>query len=165
VDSHGNVTTPLIENECRDHLLDRLRDRLKSYSIAGAVPEARRGEATRADMLLLTGAGRNLPVEAKRHYNPDIWVAAATQLQAYAADEGADGFGIYLVFWFGNDIEPTPVRPNGEDGPMSGAELEAMLKCDLSPDLRARTDVIVFDVSNPKASATAKPRKKRRSEA
>lgn len=165
VDSNGKVTKPLIENECRDHLLDRLRDRLKPYRIAAAVPEARRGEGTRADILMLTGAGRNLPVEAKRHYNRDIWVAASTQLQGYAADEGADGFGIYLVFWFGNDAVPTPSRPTGENGPMTATELETMLKGGLSPDLLARTDVIVFDVSNPKAPATAKPRKKRKSQA
>lgn len=165
VDSKGKVTTPLIENECRDHLLERLRDRLKSYRIAAAVPEARRGEETRADMLVLTGAGRNLPVEAKRHYNSDIWVAASTQLQGYTADEGADGFGIYLVFWFGNNVVPTPARPTGENGPMTATELESMLKDELSPDLRARTDVIVFDVSNPKVPATAKPRKKRAAKA
>jgi hypothetical protein len=91
VDSVGKVTDPLIENQCRDQLLDRLRDRLGPYRIAAAIPEARRGEETRADMLILTGAGRNLPVEAKRHFHPNIWTAAATQLQCYAAAEGADG--------------------------------------------------------------------------
>ena len=61
VDSESKVTRPLIENECRDHLLDRLRDRLKKYQIAAALPEARRGAETRADVLMLTGAGRNSP--------------------------------------------------------------------------------------------------------
>jgi hypothetical protein len=161
VDSKGKVTTPLIENECRDHLLDRLRDRLQPYKIAAAAPEARRGEETRADVLVLTFAGRNLPVEAKRHFHPDIWVAASTQLQGYAADDAADGIGIYLVFWFGNDASPTPARPDGGQGPASANELERMLATDLPPDLRLRTDVIVFDVSNPAAHSGAKPRKKR----
>jgi hypothetical protein len=161
VDSDGKVTKPLIENECRDHLLDRLRDRLKKYQIAAALPEARRGAETRVDMLALTGAGRNLPVEAKRHFHPDIWVAAATQLQGYAATPGADGLGIYLVFWFGNDAHPTPARPDGSAGPSSGAELEAMLITDLPADLRYRTDVVVFDVSNPSASVVKKPRRKK----
>lgn len=165
VDSTGKVTTPLVENECRDHLLERLRDRLQRYQIVAAIPEARRGERTRADMLILTGAGRNLPVEAKRHYHAEIWQAASSQLQGYAAEEGADGFGIYLVFWFGNDVEPTPARPDGTDGPMSAVDLEAMLASDLPLDLRARTDVIVFDVSNSQAPATAKPRKKRTAKA
>jgi hypothetical protein len=38
-----------------------------------------------------------------------------------------------------------------------------MLVGDLAPDLRARTDVFVFDVSDPKAPTTAAPRKKRSS--
>jgi len=162
VDSDGKVTKPLIENECRDHLLDRLRDRLKKYQIAAALPEARRGEETRADVLMLTGAGRNLPVEAKRHFHEDIWVAAATQLQGYAAAPGADGLGVYLVFWFGNDASPTPARPDGNAGPTTGAELEAMLVGDLPADLKERTDVIVFDVADPCASGVKKPRQKAR---
>jgi hypothetical protein len=112
-------------------------------------------------MLVLTGAGRNLPIEAKRHFHADIWVAASTQLQGYAADPGADRFGIYLVFWFGNDASPTPARPCGGDGPASASELEAMLVGDLSQELRARTDVIVFDVSDPEASGRRRPRKRR----
>jgi len=161
VDSAGKVIKPLIENECRDHLLDRLRDRLKKYQVAAALPEARRGEETRADVLMLTGAGRNLPVEAKRHFHPDIWTAAATQLQGYAAALGADGLGVYLVFWFGNDAHPTPARPDGNAGPATGAELEAMLVGDLPADLEERTDVIVFDVSDPSAAGVKKPRRKK----
>jgi hypothetical protein len=112
-------------------------------------------------MLMLTGTGRNLPLEAKRHFHPDIWTAASTQLQGYAAADGADGRGIYLVFWFGNEASPTPSRPDGSDGPKSARELEAMLVSDIGPDLGPRTDVIVFDVSDPKAPTTAAPRKKR----
>lgn len=45
--SHGEVIDPLIENECRNYLLDRLRDRLAKYQIAAAMLEAARGEGTR----------------------------------------------------------------------------------------------------------------------
>jgi hypothetical protein len=163
LDPRGRPTKPRIENECRDHLLERLQDRLKRYRIAAAIPEARRAEETRVDMLMLTGAGRNLPVEAKRHYHPDIWTAASTQLQGYAAAEGADGHGIYLVFWFGNEATPTPARPDGSEGPRSARELEALLATDLGPDLGPRTDVVVFDVSDLEAPGTGAPRKKRSS--
>jgi len=155
------VDTPLVENQCRDRLLDRLRDRLKKYGIAAAVPEARRGEETRTDMLIFSGAGRNLPIEVKRHFHQDIWIAASTQLQDYTADPGADGFGIYLVFWFGNGEGPTPARSDGSVGPMSAAELEPMLAGDLSPEVRTRTDVIVFDVSSPHTAGLRKPRRRR----
>ena len=101
-------------------------------------------------MLLLIGAGRNL-IEAKRDFHPKIWTAASTQLQGYSADEGSDGFGMYLVFWFGNDTTPTPARPDGTDGPRWAIELESILMGDLSPDLSARTDAIVFDLIEPQS--------------
>jgi hypothetical protein len=161
LDSQGKPTEPRIENECRDHLLERLQDTLRPYQIAAALPEARRGEETRVDMLMLTSSGRGLPVEAKRHFHRDIWTAASTQLQGYTAAEGANGRGVYLVFWFGNEASPTPARPDRSAGPNSALELESMLVGELAPDLRARTDVIVFDVSDPEAPGTAAPRKKR----
>jgi hypothetical protein len=111
-------------------------------------------------MLVLTGAGRNLPIEAKRHFNAEIWVAASAQLQDYATDPGADGFGIYLVFWFGDDRSLTPPRPDGGARPTSAIELEAMLARDLPAYLQARTDVIVFDVSD--RQATKPPEVRRR---
>jgi hypothetical protein len=154
--TNGNVTTPLIENECRDNLLDRLGDRLEKFRIAAAIPEARRGEATRTDVLVLSGAGRNLPIEIKRHFHPDLWTAAATQLQGYASDPGAAGIGIYFVFWFGDVVQSTPARPDGRNKPTSAEELEAMLVEGLDADLVDRTDVIVFDVSNPGATRPAK---------
>lgn len=161
VDATGSVTAPLIENQCRDHLLDRLHDRLTPYKIAAALPEARRAEETRSDMLIVSGAGRNLPIEAKRHFHPGIWTAASTQLQGYAAVKGADGFSIYLVFWFGNNTSPLPVRPDGSDRPTSAADLETMLLQDLSPALRAKTDVVVFDVSKPEVPPKTRARKGR----
>jgi hypothetical protein len=147
VGSRGRVEKPLIENECRDNLLDRLLDRLAKYHVAAAQPEVRRGEGTRADIAIVSGAGRNLPIEAKRHFHPDLWNAAATQLQGYASDPGADGFGIYLVFWFGNEQSRTPARPDGTTGPSSAPELEGMLANDLPVDLKQTTDIVVFDVS------------------
>ena len=91
-----------------------------------------------------------------------LQTAASTQLQGYAAADGGDGRGIYLVFWFGNEASPTPARPDGSDGPRSARELESMLVGDLAPDLRAHTDVIVFDVCDPEAPTTAPPRRRRR---
>jgi hypothetical protein len=148
-DRSGAPDHPRIENECRNELLDRLRDRLHKYGIAAAVPEAQRAEDTRADMLVLTGVGRNLPIEAKRHLHRELWTAASTQLQNYTSDPCADGNGIYLVFWFGDDYQPTPARPDRGPRATSASELEEMLVHDLPTYLRPRTDVIVFDLSRP----------------
>lgn len=156
VGSRGTVEKPLIENECRDNLLDRLLDRLAKYHIAAAEPEVRRGEGTRADVVIVSGAGRNLPIEAKRHFHADLWKAAATQLQVYASDPGADGFGIYLVFWFGNGRGRMPPRPDGTVGPSSASQLEEMLANDLPDDLKQTTNIVVFDVSDQSAAKSGK---------
>ena len=160
VDSDGKPTKPLIENECRDRLLERLRDRLQPYKIAPPMPEARRADETRADIISLTAVGHSVPIEAKRNNHAEVWTAAATQLQGYAHSAGADGHGIYLVFWFGNSPNKTPSRPDGSNGPETAARMEAMLKADLPAEIASKTEVVVFDVSNPKISPT-KPRKSR----
>lgn len=164
-DKYETPVDPKVENVARDITLNRLQDRLAKYRIAIAGAEVRRAAGTRADVLAVTGAGRNLPIEAKRHYHADLWDAAAGQLQGYAADEGADGYGILLVFWYG-DVEPTPPRADGQVS-TTAAELEAFLVGDLSPELRARTDIVVLDVSAPerarpkpkKADVAARPKK------
>lgn len=146
-DSKGDVEKPRIENECRDHLLDRLRDRLERYKIIASLPESRRQEQTRADMLILSVAGKSLPIEVKRHYNGELWTAPSEQLQPYTLAEGSDGYGIYLVFWFGTDVGKLPGRKDKAELPETAPELEKMLIADLSPQDREQIRVIVFDVS------------------
>ncbi|WP_172724486.1 NACHT domain-containing protein [Neorhizobium tomejilense] len=150
----GAATTPQIENEDRDRLLELLRVRLERYSIVASLPEARRGENTRADVLLLSHAGKNLPIEAKRHYNRELWSAPLDQLAGYAADAGADGFGIYLVFWFGAEF-PLPRRSEGEPLPSSAEALEMMVANDIPRHLQDKLAVVVLDVSRPAAMVTA----------
>ncbi|NKJ47631.1 hypothetical protein CIC12_12935 [Burkholderia sp. SG-MS1] len=164
VDSNGKPTSPLIENECRDRLLERIRDRLRPYKIVPPMPEARRADETRADIISLTASGHTVPIEAKRNNHEDVWTAAATQLQGYASSVGADGHGVYLVFWFGNSPNKTTSRPDGSDGPMTATEMEKMLKADLPADISIKTEVIVFDVSDPRSKG-AKPRKPRKPKA
>lgn len=148
-DQNGNATKALIENECRNHLLERLKDRLGPYQISAAIPEAQCAEGTRVDILMLSGAGSNLPIEAKRHFNEAVWSAASGQLQGYATAAGADRYGIYLVFWFGSDYEQTPKVPDKSAKPDSAEKMEQML-CEKLPEaLRAFTEIVVFDVSRP----------------
>ena len=54
------------------------------------------------DLVVLQGPDRLLPMEAKHHYNAEIWTAWRTQLdRLYSKDAKAGGLGIYLVFWSG----------------------------------------------------------------
>lgn len=153
-DEYGAATEPQIENEDRDRLLELLRPRFTGYGIAASLPEARRGENTRVDVLMLSHAGKNLPIEAKRHYNGELWTAASTQLAGYAPDPNACGFGIYLVFWFGTEFN-APKRSDGAAGPESAEALEAMLVDDLPLHLKEKLSVVVLDVSRPQSMIEA----------
>lgn len=153
-DGYGAATEPQIENEDRDRLLELLRPQLERYGIAASIPEARRGENTRADILMLSHAGKNLPIEAKRHYNDELWTAASIQLAGYAADPDACGFGIYLVFWFGTEFK-TPKREDGSNLPQSAEALEAMLTNDLPLHMRDKLSVVVLDMARPQSMIAA----------
>jgi hypothetical protein len=159
-DENGFATRPQIENEDRDRLLELLRPRLDRYGIAASLPEARRAENTRVDILLISHAGKNLPIEAKRHYNNELWTAPVEQLGGYAADEGAFGYGIYLVFWFGAEF-PTPARKDRKVRPTTAAELEELLQNDLPLAMQNQISIIVLDVSRPEAMITATQRDKK----
>ena len=160
-DSYGAATEPQIENEDRDRLLELLRLRFERYGIVASFPEARRGENTRADVLLLSHTGKNLPIEAKRHYNDELWTAPANQLAGYASDEQACGFGIYLVLWFGTEFR-TPARDDGLEAPDSAETLETMLTNDLPSQLKDKLTIVVLDMSRPQSmiEATRKRRSK-----
>lgn len=151
-DKNGKAVNPKIENVCRDQALTVIRPKLESFSVDLALSEAQRAGGRRADILLATGAGRNLPIEAKRHYNTELWTAVTEQLQDYADDPGADGFGIYLVFWFGLSAGALPKAPAGIAKPSNAKDLERTLKEMLSQEYRERFDVIVLDVEPPKKS-------------
>jgi hypothetical protein len=147
LDGYSRPIDPRNENECRSQVLDLLEVAMQHYCVIAAIPEGQRVNDTRSDMLVLGYAGSNLPVEAKRHYNDELWTAPVDQLEPYTRAPGASGFGIYLVFWFGGRFSP-PTRPDGKT-PASADALSALLHCDLPEALRARLTVMVFDVSVP----------------
>ncbi|MFA4939495.1 hypothetical protein [Brevundimonas sp.] len=151
--SPGNVTarTPREENDCRDLVLDRLRDRLIRFGMRAhhAFPEARRRNDRRADILMIGEEAANLPVEAKRHMHPALWKAAGSQLKDYARSPGSAGQGVYLVFWFGPGTPPTPAPPAGIARISDAQGLKDALTSHLKPALRPLTDVIVIDVTPP----------------
>lgn len=154
-DSNGNVKEPRIENLCRDRLLERLLDRLERYKITDALAEAQRPEDTRADMLVLNGAGKSLPIEVKRHYHAKLWTAPEAQLKGYTRAEGSEGYGIYLVFWFGLLVGAIPARKDQLAKPTTAQALEDMLIADLAAEDREQLGVLVFDVSKEATSASA----------
>ncbi len=137
---------PKNENDCRDLLLERLRDRLVPLGIH-VVPERRAADDKRADMRVeYTATGQHLavPIEIKKENNDSLWLAWRDQLQAlYAIDPAADGHGIYLVLWFGHRPRSSPEgeRPTGAEA------LEQLLTERVPSKDRTRLAVRVLDLS------------------
>ena len=153
---HGNTSdwrqywttgfeVPEHEETCRDRLLSDLKRDLWRYD-ARAEPEGRYAEDKRADIKVFAG-GAAVPVEIKKSTHRELWTAIRTQLMAnYMPDVEADGYGIYLVLWFGAEL----CQNDAEGQPASSAEdLRTRLLGGLSAAERRKLSVCVFDVSMP----------------
>jgi hypothetical protein len=115
-DQHGKVTQPRIENECRDRLFELLRVRMEAYGVTAVMPEARRGENTRADVLMLSHAGMNLPIEAKRGHNDELWTAPDKQLRGVRSRRTRSRFR-----HLSRVLVRKRVRPSGPSGQRPGS--------------------------------------------
>ena len=139
---------PKHENSCRDALLSRLRERL--VGTADAKPEGNYANDRRADIRVACG-NFHVPIEVKKDSHRELWSAVRDQLLAYYAEDPAtDGYGIYLVLWFGEQGPPPPDGPP----PRSAGELETRLTESLSAAEARRVVVCVVDVSRPPAAGT-----------
>ena len=148
LDRYDRPTHPGRENACRRVLLDQLRPRLDSLGI-DAQPGGRYANDKRSDIRVAYG-GFNVPIEIKRSCHRELWSAIRTQLIGdYAPDPGADGQGVYLVFWFG-DAEGCRPTPRSGARPSSPGELRRTLLDTLTAAERRKISVCVIDVSNPR---------------
>lgn len=135
---------PKVENSCRHAVLAALQEHLPPE--VDAVPEGHYAAGRRAD-IRASCSGFNVPVEIKRNSDPNLWSALRTQLiPSYTTDPATEGYGIYLVLWFGAD--QTQRDPNGMR-PATPGELEQQLKDTLTPDDARKIAVIVMDVTKP----------------
>ena len=90
----------------------------------------------------------NIPIEVKPYDKPDLWTAIHKQLiPRYVRDPGTAGYGIYLVFWFGNlkgrNVKRSPIG----ESPKNPTQLEAMLYAQLSCEERQHVQIRVIDCS------------------
>ena len=136
---------PKDENLCRDRLLSELQIRLEQVGVH-ADPEVVYANDGRAD-IRVSCQGFKVPVEIKKSNSKDLWRAIQRQLvERYATDPGAQGHGIYLVFWFGRD------HCHGHRSgcrPRDAADLEERLVKTLTPNGARKVTVVVIDVSRP----------------
>ena len=152
LDGHNHPTRPRPENAGRDAVLSDLKQRLVGLGV-DAQPEGVYADDKRAD-IRVSFEGFNVPVEIKRSCHSDVWTAVREQLIAkYTRDPGADGFGIYLVFWFGDTSVCRPTKC-GDWSPKTADEVRQRLEESLPIHENGLISICVVDVSLP-------PRKRR----
>ena len=148
--SHGKPGQPKVENSCRSALrtlLDpHLPDPVKTQ------PEAQHANQARADIVVAAGRFQ-VPIEVKKNSARDLWSALRDQLIGkYAVDPASDGYGVYVVFWFGSDQQrrrSDGVRPNSPE------TLEMLLRESLGEVEARKISICVLDLSPPQAQETS----------
>ena len=139
----GQPPKPKIEENCRDALLSDLLQMLPED--VSAQPEGQYAGDRRSDIRVEYKAAFHVPVEIKKSTNRNLWSGMHDQLMRYySSDPGSDGFGIYLVFWFGPHLTQKPPDGSIPDGP---EELRKQLQATLSPEDARKITVTVIDVS------------------
>ena len=138
------VDLPAHEDDCRDRLVSDLNlGPLLRFGVR-AEPEGRYADAKRADIKVL-GADAAVPVEIKKSTHRELWTAMRSQLMAkYATDTQAEGYGIYLVLWFGE----AHCQPDSEGRRAHSADdLRARLLATLDEVESRKISVCMIDVS------------------
>ena len=135
---------PKHEDSCRDALLSGLRQRLPGG--VDAQPEGQYANDKRSDMRI-TYSDVSLPVEVKKNTHRDLWSAPREQLiSKYTSDPNTEGYGIYLVFWFGAALTQAPaVGPR----PATPEELRRQLEATLTDEEARKISICVIDVATP----------------
>lgn len=75
----------------------------------------------------------------------------------YGRETSSDGYGIYLVFWFGGTR--MPVAGDGGAKPKTPKELQQRLAATVPLELRDKIAVLVVDCEKPPTPSSAKKRK------
>ena len=146
-DSHTRPTNPRTEDACRKALLSDLQARLGLLGI-DAQQEVVYAGNKRSD-IGVSFAGFKVAVEIKRSCHRDLWTAVRSQLiEKYTRDPGAAGYGIYLVFWFGDTEKCRPKKCGGWT-PETAEDVRLRIQQSLNDQEERLITVCVVDVSTP----------------
>ncbi|HEX3553156.1 MAG TPA: hypothetical protein VIA62_08000 [Thermoanaerobaculia bacterium] len=143
--SGDKLQSPVVENDARSRLSDLLNERLRPLGITAEI-EAHYSGGNRGDLKVIYKMMK-IPVEVKRHYNSEVWTAPMTQLkEKYTIDPASKGYGIYLVFWFGEDKGlRLPAVPAGMARPKTAAEMQSALRQIYSGEEWSRIEFFCID--------------------
>ncbi len=141
---------PRDEDYCRDRLVEFLRLRLSPLNIL-VEPEGHMAADKRADIMVFGPKQLKLPVEVKRDKHNELWTALMNQLERlYARDPEANGYGIYLVIYFGPERKGNIAsHPQGALLTGSPEELQRLLNASIPDIHQNKISCIVVDVSPP----------------
>ncbi|MDD3288856.1 MAG: ATP-binding protein [Alphaproteobacteria bacterium] len=144
--SHSDPTTPKPENDCRDRLVERLKDKVLAQGVAVST-ETRSSNEKRIDIKARCLGDNFIPIEVKLQKNRELWTAPKEQLyDRYMSDNKCSGHGIYLAFWHGQDL-PTCAYPDRQACISNAKELKALLEAHIRKQGLGGIEVFVFDVS------------------
>ena len=147
-DAHRRPTSPKHEDSCRDAILGNLDTRLPQG--VDSQPEGQYSRDKRAD-IRVSYQGFNVPIEIKKNNHTKLWSSAKNQLiKKYVIDPGTDGYGIYLVLWFGKDQTQPPASGPRPADPES---LKQQLNATLSESEARKIAICVIDVSKESSHA------------
>ena len=140
---------PRGEDRCTDALTEDLARLLPNLGIR-RVPQADMPNGKIADLLYEAGEAA-LPIEAKGQWNAKLWTAAGDQLDAfYVRDWRVQDRGIYLVYWFGPDVDANfrlKSPPGGAPRPETPEALRLALIESLPPTRRGSIWIEVLDLT------------------
>lgn len=149
---------PKSEDDCRDALLSDMKKLLTPIGVA-AEREGHYADAKRADIKVIA-TPHHFPIEIKCEWHPHLWKAVREQLIAkYGRETSSDGYGIYLVFWFGG--KRMPVAGDGGVKPKTSKDLQQRLAATVPAELRGKIAVLVVDCEKPSTSSTTRKRKRK----
>lgn len=139
---------PHDENYCRDRIVGFINpflDRFKvSAHIEGRMPNNQRCDFLNSIDLI------DVPVEVKGQWHKDLWTSGKNQLEKYSKEYRADGYGIFLILWFGISScrNRNPLKYKGHEIntiDMMNDSLIDNYKEVLSP----KTKIFILDLSKP----------------
>jgi hypothetical protein len=143
---YDDKSNPFVEERCRDHLLGLLRQGASGFAFD---PETHVAADKEVDITCSAGTLR-IPIEIKGQWHSELWTGSDRQLDAlYTPDWRAEGYGIYLVLWFGEQKQATKrLKSPGRHEPLpkTADELKQMLIAKSRSARESRVAVFVLDL-------------------
>lgn len=144
---YDDVGVPHDEDRCRDHLIGLLRQETQAIAFD---PEGHLANDKEVDIACKVGA-LLMPVEVKGQWHDKLWVAADEQLdRLYTPDWRAEGYGVYLVLWFGNSVPKNKKLKSlgrGREKPSTPKMLRDQIVERSKAAKSGRVSVVVLDLS------------------